>query len=432
MGEVRARVAESLSGWARGVEETTGTRPGVVAERVFAAELVGRELEGLARRAVSEGSAPLGEHDEADLAAAVRDHLFGLGGLQRWLEDESVENIDVTGADNVWVSYADGTRRRVDPVAGSDAELVELVQRAAERLPRVAKRFDLADPELSMQLPDGSRLYAVMEVSHRPAVSIRRHRYRTTTLGDLGRLGTVDDGVAALLAAAVRARRNIVVSGGTNVGKTTMLRALIAEIPPVERLVVVEDSAELDVHVDVDAHPDVVSLEVRDPGVEGTGGFGMARMVRGALRMNPSRVIVGEARGAEVAPMLWAMSQGNDGSLCTVHAESSAGVFDRLALYAQSSGEVSEALAERLVALSVHLVVHLDRSSDGHRVVGSIRAVTGRADGGGVASDELFAPGPDGRARATGTALMPDLRDRLTAHGFDPEWLVERGGGWTR
>jgi Flp pilus assembly CpaF family ATPase len=193
--------------------------------------------------------------------------------------------------------------------------------------------------------------------------------------------------------------------------------------------VIIEDLAELDLHEDIAAHPDAVSLEERDDNVEGTGRITMADLTRDALRMRPDRVIVGEVRGGEVLQMLLAMSQGNEGSLCTIHADSTATAFSRLQFYARLAPEkLDDELIKRLIATSVHLVVHIARRPDGARVVTSVRAVSGTTESGNIASDEIFASGPDGgSARPTGTPLMPDLRDRLVAAGFDPALLVT---GW--
>ncbi len=211
---------------------------------------------------------------------------------------------------------------------------------AASRFGLSERRFDLARPELDLQLPDGSRLSALMAVDRPPAVSIRRHRFADLSLDELC---TTRDGrprrLASLLAAAVRARKNIVVSGAMNSGKTTLLRALAAEIDPRERIVTIEQAFELGLDAGPDRHPDMVALEASPANVEGEGLIPVADLVRRALRMNADRVIVGEVLGDEVLPMLNAMSQGRSGSMCTIHADSSAGVFRRIASYAVQAPE---------------------------------------------------------------------------------------------
>ncbi|MCP2338909.1 CpaF family protein [Actinomadura rupiterrae] len=381
-------------------------------------------LDGYAAHALRSGQAPLDEASEQRVATAVFNSLFALGGFQPLLEDEAIENINANGCDNVWVRYADGTRAQVPPVARSDADLVELLRTIAARTGIEERRFDRGVPRLSVQLPDGSRLFAVMAVSARPAVAIRRHRYLTVTLRDLQLQGSLDRRLAAFLAALVRSRKNVLICGGTSIGKTTLLRALAAEIGPAERLVTIEDAYELALDRDIDAHPDVVALQAREANVEGEGEIGMAELVRWALRMSPDRVIVGEARGAEVVPMLNAMSQGNDGSMATVHASSSRGAFARLATYAAQAAErlPIEATA-MLVGGAVHFVVHLDTAPDGARVVSSVLEVTG-ADGRHVTANEVFRPGP-GRRAVPGVPVRAETLQELEAVELDTR------GWWT-
>ena len=261
--------------------------------------------------------------EEEDLAAAVHAALYGVGRLQPLLDDPMVENVDINGCDRVFVGYADGRELMLDPVAETDEELVELVQTLAAYSGLSSRPFDTANPQLDLRLPDGSRLSAVMEVTKRPAVSIRRARLPKVFLSDLVGNGTIDQGLAAFLRAAVVARKNIMIAGSTNAGKTTLLRALANEIPPHERLITVERALELGLDEFPDLHPNVVAFEERLPNSEGQGRISMAELVRRSLRMNPSRVIVGEVLGDEIVTMLNAMSQGNDGSLSTIHANSS-------------------------------------------------------------------------------------------------------------
>jgi Flp pilus assembly CpaF family ATPase len=236
---------------------------------------------------------PADPEEEQVLAQAVLDALFGMAGLQSLIDDPDIENIDINGCDRVWVTFADGSKRLMPPIADSDEEVIEMVRVAASRFGLAERRFDLARPEVDLRLPDGSRLSALMAVATRPAVSIRRHRFAALSLADLVDLGTLDDAVASLLAAAVRARKNIVVSGAMNSGKTTLLRALAAEIPRRERIVTIERALELGLDADLDRHPDMVALEARPANIEGEGLVSVSDLVRRALRMNADRVIVG-------------------------------------------------------------------------------------------------------------------------------------------
>ena len=224
-------------------------------------------------------------------------------------------------------------------MAASDEELTDLIRAIAARGGIEERRFDRSSPRVSVPLPGGGRLFAVQAVTGRPCVAIRRDRLSRAGLRELVRNGTVDEPLAAFLAALVRARKNLLISGGTAVGKTTMLRALASAIPPEERLITIEDSLELCLDWDTDAHPDVVAMQSREPNTEDQGEITLAELVRWALRMTPDRVLVGEVRGAEVIPMLNAMSQGNDGSMTTIHASSSRGAMLKLAAYAAQSPE---------------------------------------------------------------------------------------------
>jgi Flp pilus assembly CpaF family ATPase len=368
------------------------------------------------------------------------------------VDDSEIENIDVNGCDRVWVTYANGQKALAEPIADSDTELVELLRSAAARFGLSERRFDTAHPELDLRLPDGSRLSALMSVVSRPSVSIRRHRYVDLSLGDLEGLGTVDAFLHSFLAAAVRARKNIVVGGAMNAGKTTLIRALSAEIPVRERVVTIEQALELGLDAMSDRHPDLVALEARNANAEGEGEITMARLVRRALRMNADRVIVGEVLGDEVLPMLNAMSQGRSGSMCTIHADSSAGVFRRLASYAvQAPERLPLESTNLLIAGSVHFVVFVDvvdessagpdmrylswRGSDEpassgprggfrfeprrrKRYVASVREVID-AEGLQIISNEVYSAGRDA-GRASGAPFRSTTLDELIEHGFEP------------
>lgn len=397
-------------------------------EEALGRELIGEALEGYARESVAVGGSVLSVPEEDEVARSVFDALFRLHRLQRLLDDPSVENINANGCDNVFVRYADGRRERVDPIADSDAELVELLRMAAARLGIGERRFDLGSPRLTLQLPDGSRLFGVMAVTARPSLSIRRHRYLKVTPDDLIGMGTLDVGLREFVGAAMRARKCCVICGGTAVGKTTLLRAMAADIPASERLITIEDSLELGLDRYPELHPDVVALEAREPNIEGEGGIGLAELVRWALRMSPDRVIVGEARGDEVLALLNAMSQGTDGSMTTLHASSSRGAFSKLATYAiQAPERLPLEATNLLVANAVDFVIFLAQDADGRRFVSSVREVVD-ADGPMVVSNEVFRPGP-GRRAVPGVQFRSDTLDQLEAGGFDPD-LLERPAGW--
>jgi pilus assembly protein CpaF len=396
-------------------------------ERQFARALVAQVLEEHARAEVTMGRAPLNAQDEEDMAAAIHAALFGVGRLQPLLEDAEIENIDINGCDRVFIGYSDGREVLAEPVAESDAELVELVQVLAAYSGLSSRPFDTANPQLDLRLPDGSRLSAVMDVTRRPAISIRRARMGKVFLADLVGNGTISAELATFLAAATAARKNIMIAGATNAGKTTLLRAIANQIPGTERLITVERALELGIDQFPELHPNVVAFEERLPNMEGQGGITMAELVRRSLRMNPSRVIVGEVLGDEIVTMLNAMSQGNDGSLSTIHANSSLEVFNRISTYAiQSAERLPVEATHMLVAGAINFVVFIEKRNDyarGGRLtrfVSSVREVTG-IDG-RVQSSEIFTAGPDGRAVPHAPiACMPELVE----HGYAPA-----GGRW--
>jgi pilus assembly protein CpaF len=430
---LRAEVADELSDKLRADEAGGRPRLGLTDQRMFGRTLINRRLAELAKEELQQGRRPLPDDVEAEIAQAVHDALFGLGSLQRLLEDETIENIDANGASDVWITRADGTKERGPAIADSDEELIEVLRMTAARVGLTERRFDVGAPSLNLQLPDGSRLFAVMSVTARPSVAIRRHRYPKVFLDDLVGLGTIDVAVRELLAATVRARKNIIVCGGVDAGKTTMLRALINEIDIDERLVTIEDNFELGIDRYPELHTDVVALEAREANVEGEGAVSMAELVRWGLRMNPDRVIVGEVRGHEVLPMLNAMSQGNDGSMCTIHANSSTGAFGKLAMYAvQAPERLPLEATNLLVANAIDFVVFIgrDMTRGGKlgRYVASVREVVG-AEGSMVVSNEVFAPGRDGRA-VPAAPLRSQTLDELQRFGFDVSVLARPDGWW--
>lgn len=398
-------------------------------ERALSRKLLADELRRLASTAFAEGQQPLDEVAEAAITAAVLDRLHGLARLQPLLDDPDIRDIHISGCERVWLSMRDGTKVRGPAVADSDDELIELIATAARRVGRSERRWDNAHPELNLQLPNGDRLHALMAVSGRPTVTVRRHDFDISRLRQLVELGVCDELLAGFLSAAVRARVNLIVAGGTGTGKTTTLRCLINEIPADERLITIEDSLEIGVERFDDLHPDHETLEAREANTEGVGAFSLADLVRSALRMDPQRVIVGEVRGAEVLPMLLAMSQGNDGSMCSIHADSSKGVFSRLAMYAAMTTErLAPEVTNLLVANAVDLVVHLGWVG-GDRVVTSVREITGTVEAGQVVSNELWRPGTDGSAVPAAPPTM-ELAHSLEDHGFRPLEHAAAEGWW--
>jgi pilus assembly protein CpaF len=419
---LRAEVGDRLAGQRRADAAARVPPMSAEDERQFARALIAQALESHAHAEITSGRAPLTAQEEEELATAIHAALFGVGRLQPLLEDERLENIDINGCDRVFLGYADGEEILADPVADSDEELIELMQALAAYSGLSSRPFDTAHPQLDLRLPDGSRLSAVMDVTLRPAVSIRRARLGKVLLADLVGNGTLSPELADFLTAATAARKNIMIAGATNAGKTTLLRAIANQIPAGERLVTVERALELGLDHFPELHPNVVAMEERLPNSEGQGAISMAELVRRSLRMNPSRVIVGEVLGDEIVTMLNAMSQGNDGSLSTIHANSSMEVFNRIATYAvQARERLPVEATHMLIAGALDLVVFIEKRNDYarggtlRRFVTSVREVTG-IDG-RVLSSEVFAPGPDGRAVPH---APPSCLQELAKHGYSP------------
>ena len=353
------------------------------------------------------------------VAESVIASVLGLGRLQPLLEDPDISDIHVRGAAPVWVKRRDGSRVAVEPVVDSDDELVELIRRAATRLVRNEQRFDAANPELNLQLPDGSRLFAAMAVSQHPSLVIRRHRFEISSLDELFHRNLFDEDVHRFLVSAVRARRNIIIAGGTGSGKTTLLRALLHEVPPTERIITIEDAYELGIERFADMHPDHDALQSRPANIEGHGEISMADLARMALRMDPDRVIVGEVRGAEAFPMLMAMSQGNNGSMCTMHADSTRSVFPKLAAYvSMASTGLPVDTVNLLIASAVHFVVYVS-NEEGVRRVRSIREIVD-SDGAQIVSNEIFSPSESGGCQPA-YPMREQTRRLLESYGYSDD-----------
>ncbi len=390
-------------------------------ERQYARKLIADEITAHVEAGLARGDAPMPSLIEAATSEAVFARMYGAGRLQQLLDDDSIENIDINGYDEVWIRRAGGTKEQGAPVASSDDELIELIQTLAAYAGRSSRPFDAANVELDLRLPDGSRLSAVQEVSGRPAVSIRRHRFSKVTLADLVGNDTLSQEVADFLSAVVRAKFNVVISGGTDAGKTTMLRALASEIGPEERIVTVENSLELGLRADVERHPDCTELEARVANSEGRGAVNMDQLVRRSLRMNPDRVIVGEVLGPEIIQMLQAMSQGNDGSLSTLHARSGREVFERIATYALVSDQrMPREAAFSLIAGGLDFVVFLAKERGSRkRYLSQVLEINGFDPVAGVLSSELYsAEGYGQTAHSTGLGVSDARREAMLSTGW--------------
>jgi pilus assembly protein CpaF len=321
------------------------------------------------RELVDERAVLLGEADRDDVVARIVRDSVGLGPLEVLLADPAVEEVMVNGPDQVYVERAG--RIEATGVAFSDEEDL---RNAIERiLAPLGRRVDELSPMVDARLADGSRVNVVIPplAIDGPALSIRRFGARRPGPAELVGLGTISQAQYDLLGEAVMARRSILVSGGTGSGKTTMLNALSSFIDPNERVVTIEDAAELRLQ-----QPHVVRLESRPAGAEGRGLVTIRELLRNALRMRPDRIVIGEVRGAEALDLLTALNTGHDGALSTVHANSAADALSRLETLALMAGVgLPHAAVAEQVRRGIDLIVHLQRRPDGSRLVTDIAEV---------------------------------------------------------
>lgn len=423
----RAAVAAELVERATAAYLSTGQRLGPIDQQVLARRLINEQLESYAAECLNAGRPVLSAEAEQALSQKTFERLFLADLFGPYLADERVLNIVANGCDEVWIEYEDGSKVPGPPLTATDLELIEALRDFARRFGLSEREFNQAHPWLSQQMPDGSRMFAVAWLCDRPFVAIRRHRFMKVTLDDLRGLGAIDLGLQAFFAAAVRAGLRFMIGGATGAGKTTLLRALASEIPADERIITIESELELGLDRFPDLHPDCKALEAREPNVEGVGAVSLRDLVWMSQRMNPDRVLLGEVRGDEVVPLLNVMCQGHSG-MCTVHSDSSGTVFNKLALYAVQAPERLPLEATNLLAASaIDLVVFIAKTRAG-RWVSSVRQVVG-ANGPQVITNELFQPGPDGRA-LPGTPIPAELLERLVAHGYDPAFHQQPEGWW--
>ena len=356
------------------IEELAGALRGRLIERARGGEGggdIGAEVAALVERE----AAALSEDERAELRERVLLAATGLGPLEPLLADPAVDEVMVNGPGDVYVER----RGRIEPAGvrfESDAELTHAIERI---LAPLGRRVDEASPLCDARLADGSRVNVVippLSLSG-PCLTIRRFRRDGLSLDDLVQLGTLTVGEAELLVSCVAARASVLVSGGTGSGKTTTLNALSGAIPDGERIVTIEDAAELRLRQE-----HVVRLESRPPSIEGRGEVTIRALVRNALRMRPDRIVVGEVRGGEALDLLQALNTGHEGSLSTVHANSPGDALARLETLALMAGVgLPHAVVADQVARAVELVVHQARRPDGSRVVEAIAEVVPRAGG---------------------------------------------------
>lgn len=353
--------------------------------------------------------------DPVDVAQRAFDAVAGFGPLQRLLDDPRVEEVWINAPDRVFCAR-DGVSELTSIVLDA-----RQVRDLVERMLRVSgRRLDLSSPFVDAMLPDGSRLHVVIPDVTREhwSVNIRRFVVRARSIRELAALGAITVEAAAFLEAAVVSGLNIIVAGSTQAGKTTVLNGLLGCVPAHERIVACEEVFEVRLE-----HSDSVSLQTRDAGVEGRGAITLRRLVREALRMRPTRLVVGEVRGEESLDLLVAMNSGLP-AMATIHANSAREAVMKLCTLPLLAGpNIAAAFVVPTVAASVDVVVHLALGADGRRSVREIAAVTGRVEAGVIALSSLYADAGNGLQRADG---YPPHAERFARNGFDLPTLLER------
>jgi len=364
-----------------------------------------------------ERGAILPARDLARVVNEVSDDVVGFGPIEFLLKDPSVTEVMVNGPDDVFVEREGRIERVPDRLFEGEEPILHLIERIVGPL---GLRVDQASPWVDARLPDGSRVHAIVPpLSLRgPVLTIRRFSQVAIEARDLVSTRSVGSRALRFLAACVRGRANIVISGGAGSGKTTLLGVLSGFIPDEERLITIEDAAELRL-----AKPHVVSLEARPANVEGRGEITVRHLVRNALRMRPDRIIVGEVRGGEALDMLQAMNTGHEGSLSTAHANSSRHLLWRLETMAMMSDvDLPAAHIRSQVAAAIDVIVQLARLRDGRRVVWEVAVVEGTRRGEPVVEPVFrFRPREGGAGRFSASGMIPAIVDVLRQRGEDVE-----------
>jgi len=368
---------------------------------------------------ISKENVPLSQTERERLIIDVQHETFGLGPLEPLLADPDIADILVNNSHTVYVERF-GKLHKVDVVFRDDAHLMQIIDRIVSK---VGRRIDESSPMVDARLPDGSRVNAIIPPLSidGPALSIRRFGVDPLKMNDILAMGTLTPNIATILQGAVKARLNILISGGTGSGKTTLLNILSEYIPFDERIISIEDSAELQLKQD-----HVVRLETRPANIEGAGAVSQRELVRNSLRMRPDRIIVGEVRGGEALDMLQAMNTGHDGSLSTIHANSPRDGLARLETMVLMAGmDLPERAIREQVSSAINIVLQLARLSDGTRKLIKMSEITGMESSIIVMQDiftyEKMGVSPDGKVlgefKATG--VRPKFAEKLRVSGVE-------------
>jgi len=386
---------------------------------VLPRDVVERQIQEVVEDLLADEETPLSRWERDQIILEIQHETFGLGPIEPLIRDPSVSDILVNGARNVFVERR-GKLEETNVIFRDDAHLLQVIDRIVSQ---VGRRIDESSPMVDARLPDGSRVNAIIPplALDGPMLSIRRFAVDPYGMDDLVAFETLTPALAEILTAAVRARLNILISGGTGGGKTTLLNVLSNAIPNGERIVTIEDSAELQLQ-----QRHVVRLETRRANIEGKGSVTQRDLVYNALRMRPDRIIVGEVRGAEVLDMLQAMNTGHDGSLSTVHANSARDALSRLETMIMISGVAIPITALReYISSALDMVIHVARLSDGSRKVLRVSEVVGMEEA-VITTQDIFLfeqqgidkdGGVIGFHRATG--VRPKFTERLIRAGIE-------------
>jgi pilus assembly protein CpaF len=372
----------------------------------------------LIRNTVNSEAVPLSFAERERLSREILDEIFGLGPLEPLLKDPTISDILVNRFDRVYVERAGKIERMQGMSFKDDAHLMQIIDRTVSR---VGRRVDESSPMVDARLADGSRVNAIIPplAIDGPCLSIRRFGHDPLTARNMIENKTLTESMLELLSAMVKGKLNILVSGGTGAGKTTLLNVLSGFIPNSERIVTIEDAAELQLKQE-----HVVRLETRPPNVEGKGAIRQRQLVINSLRMRPDRIVVGEVRGEEAFDMLQAMNTGHEGSLTTVHANTPRDALSRVEnMFSMANLNLPERAMRQQVASAIHGVVQVARLSDGKRKVISVSEVTGMEDG-MIALQDIFVfdrlgidEGGHVRGVFRGSGIRPKFADRLATAG---------------
>jgi pilus assembly protein CpaF len=436
---------DPLAGLKKRVEEALLRRIG---SKLAEGDMSEEELRGFVERelgvALAGERSALSSSEREQIVVRLTDDLLGHGPMEQFLKDESVTEIMVSGLEPMYVERA-GRLELTDVRFGSESQLRQVIERIVGR---VGRRIDESSPMVDARLPDGSRVNAIIPplAVDGPALTIRKFSQRALTVDDLIKTGSLSQNAADMMSACVRGRLNILVTGGTGSGKTTMLNILSSFIPNDQRIVTIEDAVELRL-----SQHHVIRLEARPPNIEGRGAIPIRELVRNSLRMRPDRIIVGEVRAGEALDMLQAMNTGHDGSLSTLHANTPRDVLARLETMVLMAGfDLPVRAIREQIASAVDVIVHISRLRDGTRRVTHIVEVEGM-EGEIITLTDLYlfdySAGIDDDGRFKGdlkaTGLRPKFSERLAdlgvevplpSRGFDPngEIAVGAGFGWNR